>query len=188
MSREEATMTTNGERPGDRIRVGDADRNEAVRQLGEHFEAGRLTADEHSARVDQALRASTRADLDALFTDLPDAGTGQAWPGPASGAAGETGPGWQREDQRGKQEGSRQRGPFGAGGLFGSGAPFGGPPWARGAGGRRLVFGLPLALLALVGVLAVAGVACAVFGGHPPVLPLLAVLILGVFVLRRRLA
>ena len=58
------------------IRIGDAEREDAVRRLGEHYEAGRLTADEHSERVDQALRARTNSDLTALFADLPGDRTG----------------------------------------------------------------------------------------------------------------
>jgi hypothetical protein len=53
------------------LRVGDADRDRAAADLGEHFALGRLSADEHAERVDAAWTARTRADLDVLFHDLP---------------------------------------------------------------------------------------------------------------------
>ncbi|MFC0626542.1 DUF1707 SHOCT-like domain-containing protein [Kribbella deserti] len=56
----------------DAVRVGDQEREEAIRRLGRHYEAGRLTAEEHAERIDEALKAKTGADLKALFTDLPD--------------------------------------------------------------------------------------------------------------------
>jgi hypothetical protein len=56
--------------PGD-LRVSDAERDRAVSELSEHFQAGRLTAEEFDERSGQALRARTGADLACLFTDLP---------------------------------------------------------------------------------------------------------------------
>jgi hypothetical protein len=53
------------------IRVSDAERDQAVAELSEHYQAGRLTLDEFDDRSSQALRARTGSDLDALFTDLP---------------------------------------------------------------------------------------------------------------------
>ncbi|MEI8407761.1 MULTISPECIES: DUF1707 SHOCT-like domain-containing protein [unclassified Kribbella] len=61
----------NDEKPGGPIRIGDKEREDAVRRLGEHYEAGRLSAEEHTERVGQALEAKTEADLKALFSDLP---------------------------------------------------------------------------------------------------------------------
>ncbi|MFB6719315.1 DUF1707 domain-containing protein [Kribbella sp. NPDC056345] len=55
----------------DDMRIGDAEREEAVRRLGEHYEAGRLSADEHGERVEAALRAKTKNELGEVFTDLP---------------------------------------------------------------------------------------------------------------------
>jgi hypothetical protein len=55
----------------EQLRVGDQEREDAVRRLGEHYEAGRLTAEEHSERISQALQAKTAADLAGLFADLP---------------------------------------------------------------------------------------------------------------------
>lgn len=57
--------------PSDNIRVSDAERDLAVAELGEHFQAGRLTQDEFDERSGHALVARTGADLSTLFTDLP---------------------------------------------------------------------------------------------------------------------
>jgi hypothetical protein len=56
--------------PGD-LRVSDADRDRAVAELSEHFEAGRLTAEELDERTGRALRARTGSELADLFADLP---------------------------------------------------------------------------------------------------------------------
>jgi hypothetical protein len=53
------------------IRVGDADRDRAAADLGEHYAAGRLTQDEHAERLDAIWTARTRADLAPIFEDLP---------------------------------------------------------------------------------------------------------------------
>ena len=55
------------------IRVGHDEREAAKRLLKEHFDAGRLDADEYEDRRGRAGDAVTRADLDALFADLPPA-------------------------------------------------------------------------------------------------------------------
>jgi Domain of unknown function (DUF1707) len=60
------------ERPERQLRVGDAERNEAVSALGEHFAAGRLDHGELDDRTQAAYAARTRADLERLFTDLPE--------------------------------------------------------------------------------------------------------------------
>ena len=56
--------------PGD-LRVSDADRDRAVSELSEAFQAGRITADEFEQRSGQALRARTGKELTALVADLP---------------------------------------------------------------------------------------------------------------------
>jgi Domain of unknown function (DUF1707) len=56
--------------PGD-LRVSDADRDQALAELSEHYQAGRLTLEEFEERSEQALRAKTARDLVGLFTDLP---------------------------------------------------------------------------------------------------------------------
>jgi hypothetical protein len=69
-----------------RLRVSDADRDHAAAELGEHFQAGRLTQEEFSERVGKAINARTRGDLDELLADLPsDRPAGSL---PASGPAG----------------------------------------------------------------------------------------------------
>jgi hypothetical protein len=58
--------------PEARLRVGDAERYEAAGALGEHFATGRLDQAEYDARVQAAYAGRTRADLQELFTDLPE--------------------------------------------------------------------------------------------------------------------
>jgi Domain of unknown function (DUF1707) len=53
------------------LRVADADREQLIDELREHAVAGRLTSDELEERIGGAYGASTRADLDALRSDLP---------------------------------------------------------------------------------------------------------------------
>jgi hypothetical protein len=56
--------------PPDDQRVSDADRDHAVSELSEAFQAGRITADEFDQRSGQALSARTGKELTDLFTDL----------------------------------------------------------------------------------------------------------------------
>lgn len=56
--------------PG-QIRASDAERERLVEELHEHTVAGRLTAEEYEERLEAVYAARTRADLDALRTDLP---------------------------------------------------------------------------------------------------------------------
>ena len=53
------------------FRVSDAERDQAVAELSEHFQAGRITQEEFEDRSGRALQARTRTDLTGLFTDLP---------------------------------------------------------------------------------------------------------------------
>jgi uncharacterized protein DUF1707 len=53
------------------IRVSDAERDQAVAELSEHYQSGRLTLDEFDDRSNRALQAKTGSDLSGLFTDLP---------------------------------------------------------------------------------------------------------------------
>ena len=53
------------------LRVSDADRDQAISELSEAFQAGRLTAEEFEERSDQALRARTGNDITRLLADLP---------------------------------------------------------------------------------------------------------------------
>ena len=53
------------------VRIGDAERDQAVSELGDHFAAGRLNREEFDTRVDQAMAARFDRDLQPLFVDLP---------------------------------------------------------------------------------------------------------------------
>jgi hypothetical protein len=66
-------------RPAGPVRIGDAERDQAVSLLGDHFAAGRLNREELDERIDQAMQAKFSTDLRPLFVDLP---------GPAEPAAG----------------------------------------------------------------------------------------------------
>ncbi|GAA1591649.1 hypothetical protein GCM10009804_54840 [Kribbella hippodromi] len=169
------------ERPGGSIRIGDTEREDAVKRLGEHYQAGRLSAEEHSERVEQALKSRTAADLNALFTDLP--GAHQA-PAGGEGAAAEGGEGWSGPwGWRKPPWTAAEQGGVGAGGTSagGPGGP-GGPAWGR----RGFLGRVPLPVLIALGVLGVlASVGCVVGGGHPPVLPIV-LIVAAVFVVRKR--
>lgn len=56
--------------PGD-LRVSDADRDRALCELSEAFQAGRITADELEQRSGQVLGARTGKELTAPLADLP---------------------------------------------------------------------------------------------------------------------
>ncbi|MFI9272038.1 DUF1707 domain-containing protein [Kitasatospora sp. NPDC052896] len=56
------------------VRVGAAERDNAVEALSVHMVAGRLSMGEFEDRVDLAHAAVARADLQALFEDLPAPG------------------------------------------------------------------------------------------------------------------
>jgi hypothetical protein len=55
----------------DDLRIGTAERESAVKILSDHMSEGRLTLEEYDERMSAALESRTRADLRALFTDLP---------------------------------------------------------------------------------------------------------------------
>jgi Flp pilus assembly protein TadB len=55
----------------DQLRIGDTEREAAARELGEHFAMGRITAEEHSERLEQVWAARTSAELKPVFRDLP---------------------------------------------------------------------------------------------------------------------
>jgi len=57
--------------PPGSLRVSDADRDCAVAELSEAFQAGRITAGEFDQRSAQALCARTGEELTALLEDLP---------------------------------------------------------------------------------------------------------------------
>jgi hypothetical protein len=66
------------------MRASDADRDSVVADLGEHFQAGRLTADELDERTGQALTARTYGELTGLLADLPAARPASPVPGAGS--------------------------------------------------------------------------------------------------------
>jgi len=81
------TATTGN--PSSSLRVSDADRDRAIAELSEHFQAGRLTTDELEDRTGRALQARTAGELTELFTDLPRRpanATGSAPPPAPAGA------------------------------------------------------------------------------------------------------
>jgi len=53
------------------LRVSDADRDAAITELGEHFQAGRIEPAELEDRTGRALRARIGSDLEELLADLP---------------------------------------------------------------------------------------------------------------------
>jgi hypothetical protein len=55
------------------LRIGDAERDTALRELGDHFAAGRIDGAEFDERASAALAARTQPELDVLFADLPRA-------------------------------------------------------------------------------------------------------------------
>jgi len=57
--------------PDQELRVSDADRDQALGELSQAFQAGRITADEFDQRSGRALGARTGKELAALLADLP---------------------------------------------------------------------------------------------------------------------
>jgi hypothetical protein len=154
---------------GFNVRVGDADRDAIAAQLREHYADGRLTLEELNERLDQAFAAKTKADLNTVMRDLPQAARptagmpygGTAWQGPASPGPMAPRPG--QED-------------YGNGG------------WGGGQGSQRpRGFGNAFApLMGLIGFLLILGSAFAFgFGGGDR--PLTIVLIFAALALFRRL-
>lgn len=142
---------------GYNVRVGDADREAVAAQLREHFADGRLTLEELNERLDQTFAAKTKADLNTVMRDLPQAAGmpygGTAWQGPAWQGPLATRPG--QDHDHGWGNGQHPRGPGAFAPImglvwlcviFGSVILFGG----IGGGGRPLAIVLFLAALALV--------------------------------------
>ena len=156
---------------GQEMRVSDAEREAAAAELREHFASGRLTQDEMDERLTAVFAAKTRADLNAVFTDLPSSGHGWAGAGaPGSGQkSGSSGPGtpnWGAWANSGANSDWQARG----------------DAWraSAGRGVGRLVFGSVLVpLLLVVGILGIFGIGT----GRPVGV----VLIIAAFALLRRL-
>ncbi len=64
-------MSAEGADPHAQLRLSDGERDDAARLLGDHFAAGRLSAQEHDERTTAAFAARTRGELPGLFSDLP---------------------------------------------------------------------------------------------------------------------
>jgi hypothetical protein len=58
------------------MKASDADRDAVLSDLSEHFQAGRLTADEFEDRTGRALAARTWGELRDLMRDLPTSPAG----------------------------------------------------------------------------------------------------------------
>jgi len=66
--------------PSVQMKASDADRDAVLSDLSEHFQAGRLTADEFEDRTGRALAARTWGELSDLLRDLPTSPAGPRLP------------------------------------------------------------------------------------------------------------
>ena len=85
------TLTGN-DAPAD-MRASDSDRDAVVSDLSEHYQAGRLTAEELDQRTGRALVARTWGELRDLLADLPAARPAPQAPAAASSGARPPSPG-----------------------------------------------------------------------------------------------
>jgi hypothetical protein len=87
---ENSWMDPQGFNTNSRLRASDADRDRAASMLNEAMAQGRLTAEEHSDRLDAVYAAKTHADIVPVIDDLPaaQAVTPAESPGPAAAASG----------------------------------------------------------------------------------------------------
>ena len=132
---------------GYEMRVSDAEREAAAAELREHFASGRLNQDELDERLSSAFAATTRGDLNSLFTDLPSSGPGWAGAG-APAAAGRSPPGFPAR-ARGPAPGSSDD-------AYNTGWQARGNAWQGQVGrgiGRFVFAGVLVPLLLIVGVL-----------------------------------
>lgn len=83
------------------LRIGDAEREQTMAALREHFAQGRLTHEELDERLDRTLSAKTHRDLSQVTADLP----GQE---PAYDYR-EARPPWDRDDWRASMRAQRQQ-------------------------------------------------------------------------------
>jgi hypothetical protein len=152
------------------MRVSDAEREAAAAELREHFASGRLTQDELDERLTAVFAAKTRADLNALFTDLPSSGHG--WASASAQGSGSFGPG----------PGAQGWGSWTGQGGAGSDWQARGNAWRASAGrsiGRIVISSVLVWVLFIVGILGVFGIGA----GRP----FGVVLIFAAFALLRRL-
>ncbi len=81
---ENSRMDPEGFNPNSRLRASDADRDRAASVLNEAMAQGRLTAEEHSERLDAIYAAKTHADIVPVISDLPGSSAAVA---PSAGTA-----------------------------------------------------------------------------------------------------
>jgi len=70
------------------LRIGDAERDAAAADLGEHYAAGRLSLDELNERLDAVFASKTFGQLTRVLADLPGPGRLLWRPGPGRTSAG----------------------------------------------------------------------------------------------------
>jgi hypothetical protein len=85
-------MYPQGFNENSRLRASDADRDRAATVINNALAEGRLTAEEHSDRLDAIYAAKTQADLVPMLEDLPAAGTATDPAVPAPGPVAESRP------------------------------------------------------------------------------------------------
>ncbi len=85
------------------VRVSDAERDAVAAQLREHYAQGRLSLDELNERLDRAFASRTRADLNAVTSDLPYTPPRGVLPsdGIQRAVHAQAGQGWSRQDWNG---------------------------------------------------------------------------------------
>jgi hypothetical protein len=161
---------------GYEMRVGDAEREATAAELREHYASGRLTLEELNERIDKALAAKTRGDLDGLMRDLPSSRPRMAGP---AGSGWNQRPGWTGPGSEWTGPGSGWTGP-------GSGWSGPGAGWGANAGrqvgrtiGAIITTSMLICALILVGTLGIFGIGT----GRPVGI----VLLLAAFALLRRL-
>jgi len=147
---------------GYNVRVGDADREAVAAQLREHYADGRLTLEELDERLDQAFAAKTKADLNTVMRDLPQAPRPTA--GMPYGGTGWQGPAWQGRiaPKPGQDYGNGGWGGYQGGdrprGAFNAFAPLMGLAWCCLILASVFLFGIggdrPLAIVLLLAALA----------------------------------
>lgn len=91
------------------LRASDAERESAVHALAAHYADGRLDRTEFDERVDTALAARTRPQLEALFADLPDPSSAAVVA--LSEAAADAGAESASPDHAARRPAARRRGP-----------------------------------------------------------------------------
>lgn len=75
------------------LRASDAERDAVARELGQHFQDGRLDKAEFDERVTAAMAAKTERDLDQVLTDLPPTPAGEpCWAASGTGPDGAPAP------------------------------------------------------------------------------------------------